>query len=180
MGLTPETLGVLAAGCAVIGFTADRIFHPSRKISRRFEEFLNDWNGQPERLSPDGKFVIHHRVPGVPERLATIETQLNGGGIGAGLDRIERRQADHENDAHAAREQLETDVRETRTFVAEAVTTLTTNQQQLEQRIDLIDRKVTDRLFTLEDAERGHRAMLHELGMDVDIPARRAPRDDTG
>jgi hypothetical protein len=61
-----------------------------RTTLKRLREFLDDWNGAPERPG-------HDRVPGVPERLKLIETrvhqielQVNPNGGGSLRDTVDR------------------------------------------------------------------------------------------
>lgn len=51
------------------------VSRPLRRLARQNEEFRQDWYGVPARPG-------HDAVPGVPERLRRIETELhpNGGG----------------------------------------------------------------------------------------------------
>ncbi|MEU9826621.1 hypothetical protein [Micromonospora chersina] len=51
------------------------VSRPLRRLARQNEEFRQDWYGMPARPG-------HDAVPGVPERLRRIETELhpNGGG----------------------------------------------------------------------------------------------------
>ena len=211
-GMTGGELGLAAAGCTIAGFAIDRLLHPTRKISRRFEEFLDDWNGEPERRTPDGAVVLKERQKGIPERMAIMEVAqqtsaeqlgevkklLNGGGlgsqmseIGARVAQIDARSAEHIDQANATRDELvgrldsqdsrleesSAQARRAAELAGEAAATVSSEVQRLaegleavSERVDALDIKVERRLFVVEDAERTHRAMLHEVGFEVDLP----------
>lgn len=187
-----EAVGAAAGVALAIGFGFARAFHPSRKVTRRFEEFLDDWNGQPERRTPDGEAVLSPRRPGVPERLGvmeqtqqgdsarltTIEEKLNGGGLGSQLAAVDAKITDHIAGAEGTRDQILDEVAAVKEQVAETqrfTYRLAQGQDELKTQVNRLDETVQDRLFVVEDAERTHRAMLHEVGFDIDLPT---PPDD--
>lgn len=72
-----ETLGVIGIGCAAlmsIIALVTYVVRLMRKVSRQLETFREDWYGEAAR---PGRAA----VPGVPDRLASIEKELktNGG-----------------------------------------------------------------------------------------------------
>lgn len=179
-------VAVLGPFCAGVGFVLDRVVGPGHDMRKRIHGFLEDWEGEPERRTPDGARLLEERRPGMPERVATLEMRsantetdvgeikhlLNGGGLGHQVAELDSKISDHIDQAGHTRSDILKDIREARQLVGEAVTVLTTNQQRLEEQIDALDGKVERRLFTLEESERTHRAILHEIGIPVaDEPA---------
>jgi hypothetical protein len=174
--MTGEWLLLASAAGTAAGFTLDRVVGPGRKIRRRMHGFLGDWEGEPERRTLDGQRILEQRRPGIPERMSSVEndvgeirTLLNGGGIGGLVVELGEKFSEHIAQADETREEILADVRETRIFVADAARILTANQQRIEDNVRKLDHKVEDRLFVLEEAERAHRAALHEMGMPVDV-----------
>src|SRR4051812_9978266 len=131
--MNSEWLFVAAAGCTLGGVALDRVIHPARKVQRRWDEFLDDWNGKPARKSVDGAVTLDERRPGVveqihemratqqadSERLAKVEQQLNGGGLGSQMSalgaqvaQMDARQVEHLDQAETARVDITEDIRE--------------------------------------------------------------------
>lgn len=80
-------LGVLLAAVTL----AVTIGRPLRKLARQNDEFREDWYGVPAR---PGRVAI----PGVPERLARIERELqpnSGSSLRDAVGRVEARLEDH-------------------------------------------------------------------------------------
>lgn len=78
-------LGVIISAITL----ATLIGKPLRRLSRQNDEFREDWYGEPAR---PGRAAI----PGVPERLARIETELSASGsIQASIVRLETRLDEH-------------------------------------------------------------------------------------
>lgn len=163
---------MIATGCTVGGFIIDRIFHPGRRVAHRLDEFLEDWNGEPERRSPDGQVVLATRRPGIPERVTGIESRvgnieklLNGGGINGRLAELSGALTSHIDSADERERRITDEQADLRTDMLDAVTSLADGQRQLADRIGGVEQILAGRLRELEEAERTHRAALHELGM---------------
>lgn len=187
----------LAVGITVLlVFIVDRIAGPSHRRMKDLADFLKDWKGAPERRTDDKAKILEERRPGVLERMhtheediaaakddiAAIKDMLNGGGLGSQLRTLTETLSHHMQLSEADRQGLHADIRETRVFVADGVTQIATGLQRAEEKVDDVkaqvddvkaqveelDEKVGGRLFTLEEAERAHRAALHEYGFDLD------------
>lgn len=171
-----EWTGLAGLAFMALAFLADRILKPWRVRvlaeaeekrtlaliqSEQMQAGLRVLTGTPADENQGLEHVngIGGRMKAVEEGLARVETALNGGGIGSKIA-----------DLGAQNEQLAGDLRETRRDLADAILTLTNNQQRIEEQVDALNETVEHRLFPLEDAERTHRAMLHEVGFDVDLP----------
>ena len=150
-----QTLFAASAATAVAGFVIDRFAHPGRKVGKRLEEFFEDWNGEPARLSPDGKVVLRDRRPGVPERLEKIEHLVNGGGLGSQMAALNAQVTEHVTAAETTREeitarqeQMSGDIRDTRADLGQAVMILAAGQQRVEDKVRELDVKVNEQLGT--------------------------------
>ena len=87
IGIGGGITGALAAALTV-GVTVGR---PLRKLSRQNDEFREDWYGESARPGRSA-------VPGVPERLARIEAELqpnHGSSLRDAINRVEVRLEDH-------------------------------------------------------------------------------------
>lgn len=196
---TGEWIATAGLTFVALAFFADRILKPWReRILAEAEEHRAVALIQSEEMRSAFRVLTGtsadvnqgvERVPSLGERMSAmekaqqrVEKALNGGGLGSQMSalgaqvaQMDARQEEHLEMAESSKHSITQDIRETRRFVAEAVVTLTTNQQRLEERVGELDEKVEQRLFVVEDAERTHRAMLHEVGFDVDLPS---PPDD--
>lgn len=96
---TSVTLGDLVTTLLAFGAMLGALWamtRPVRRTSKGFEQFLEDWNGVPERAGFDA-------IPGVPERLRTLERN-------AKKDRELLEQINHElhpNSGGSMRDQLD-------------------------------------------------------------------------
>jgi len=176
-------LAGLGALCLVAGFIIDRALHPGRRLEKRFVEFLDDWNGHDARVS--GGVELEARKPPFIERMTAVERRtekieglLNGNGLGAALASLSGKVDDHLTEAATSRDEILDDLREIRTDLTDAVTTLTANQQRIEDslgdRLERVEGAVANRLFVLEERDRMQTAVLHEVGFDTELPP---PRD---
>lgn len=89
----------VTAIAAAFGAVAKWIVLPIVKLLREFRQFLEDWNGEPERPGVPAR-------PGLLSRVRFIEAELrpNGGGsLRDAVNRIEKHQHDHVNDSAAHR-----------------------------------------------------------------------------
>lgn len=178
--MTPADVAIVGSGCMIAGFVLDRFVHPGRRVSKRLEEFFEDWNGKPERRSADGTKILEARKPGVVETLnvhtediAEIKSQLNGGGLGSKMTALEGRVVEHIESADVARDELSNDIQAVKEQVGEIQRfsfRLAQGQERLETAVQDVQEKVDGRLFELEESERGLRAVAHELGLPLDLP----------
>ena len=173
----PGDVGAIAGACAVAGFLIDRAIHPARHISKRLDEFLADWNGKPERRTPDGASVLHEREPGMPERVRNVEGSIaeikrlvNGGGLGAQMTAVENKLDQHMAGADELTETVLAEQASLRNDLTDAVRVVTAGQDRLGERVTEVEKVISGRLFPLEEAERAHRAALHEVGLPVEGP----------
>lgn len=78
-------LGVILSAITL----ATLVGKPLRRLSRQNDEFREDWYGEPARPGRDA-------IPGVPERLSRIETELSSSGsVRESIVRIETRLEEH-------------------------------------------------------------------------------------
>lgn len=95
---TSITLGGIVTTFLAFGTTLGALWlmtRPLRRTQRGFEQFLEDWNGIPERAGFDA-------IPGVPERLRTLER--NARADRALLERIDHEL--HPNSGGSLRDQV--------------------------------------------------------------------------
>ena len=191
--------GAIIAVAVLAGFILNRLAirlfpSPARRVADSFEKFLDDWNGKPERRTPDGARLLEDRIPGMPERMQNVEgdiahikTLLNGGGLGARMEAIDGKLTEHIETADGTREQIVKDVRQVRRDLGDAVMRLANSQQKGEERlsaaIEEVDGKVddlrrdfTERLVVLEERDRAQTSILHEVGIDTELPPPRRDR----
>lgn len=84
-------IGIGVVGGAIISIItlATLVGKPLRRLSRQNDEFREDWYGEPARPGRDA-------IPGVPERLSRIETELSASGsVRESIVRIETRLDEH-------------------------------------------------------------------------------------
>lgn len=78
-------LGVILSAIALVTYVGK----PLRRLARQNDEFREDWYGEPARPGREA-------IPGVPERLARIETEMSSNGsVRESIVRIETRLEEH-------------------------------------------------------------------------------------
>ena len=99
---TTTVTAVVGAAAAVAGtgiVVGQAISRPLRRLLRQNDLFREEWWGRPAE-----PMLNRPRSPGVPERLALIESELrpnHGGSMRDAIDRVERHLADHVTDPNA-------------------------------------------------------------------------------
>jgi hypothetical protein len=73
-------LGAILTALSLVVLVS-RLSRPLRRLARQNEEFRQDWYGMPARPGRDA-------IPGVPERLRRIETELHPTGAGTLRDAV--------------------------------------------------------------------------------------------
>jgi hypothetical protein len=188
--LPPINFVALAGGLLVIAGALGLLWRPIRRAWRRLDDFFADWNGQPSRPG-------HDKVDGMMEWRAQVTADVAeikawaGNGINSKVEALAAQTGEnhaaiveHIESADRTRldlvdriESLAEDVAESRDAAADAArlagdtaVVAARELQKISGRMDDFDEKVTERLFTLEESERTLRAIVHEVGFDVDIP----------
>lgn len=147
---------------------------------------------------------LGERMTDMEQSQQRVEKLLNGGGlgaqmtdIGARMAQMDARQQEHLHHAETSKDEIlgriaAQDIQvavtaakaeqaallagEAATTVSSEVQRIATALEDVSERVEQLDETVVQRLFIMEDAERTHRAMLHEVGLDVDLPT--LPDDD--
>lgn len=76
-----DILAFVAGASAVLTFLAVWVIRPMRRTWATVESFMDDWNGVPARPG-------HDVVPGIPERIQRIESEVQRNGGASMKDRV--------------------------------------------------------------------------------------------
>lgn len=79
---------VVALGAAAA--TISKGVHWMKTTLRRLRNFLDDWNGAPERPGHDRVLGVPERLRMIEDRVHRIETQVNPNGGGSLRDTVDR------------------------------------------------------------------------------------------
>lgn len=85
-------VGALAGAATAIIALVVAIGRPIRRLWRRVDAFLSDWNGEPARPGRESIPSMPERMQSVETRLAKVEKQVtpNGGNTSSLGDRVAR------------------------------------------------------------------------------------------
>jgi hypothetical protein len=91
------------AGLCALGW---RVAHRARRVARRIEEFIDDWQGVEARAGVEGRAGVMERLAAIEHRVAAIVHEVrpnNGSSLRDAVNRVDRRTAtivgddDHED-----------------------------------------------------------------------------------
>ncbi|MEU9576332.1 hypothetical protein [Streptomyces chilikensis] len=94
-----DTVLLWAAGISAVagaGTVLWRGVRATRRLSRRVNEFMDDWQGEPERPGVPARPGVMERMASMEDRLSRVEHELHpnsGASLRDAIDRVNRRLA---------------------------------------------------------------------------------------